>query len=106
MALSLGFPASKSPGGRYPPPLFRGARTFLAVLTNPAAARPPGGRDVGDGASARKVGDRRHKYEKGSSITDEPFLDRRGVRHYRSSAADLIPDLSHLDIEILSRLCK
>ena len=43
MALSLGFPASKSPGGRYPPPLFRGARTFLAVLANPAAARPPGG---------------------------------------------------------------
>ena len=42
MALSLDFAASKLPGGRYPPPLFRGARTFLAVLANPAAARPPG----------------------------------------------------------------
>ena len=39
VALSLGFPASKSPGGCYPPPLFRGARTFLAVLANPAARR-------------------------------------------------------------------
>ena len=55
MALSLDFPASKSPGGRYPPPLFRGARTFLAVLTNPAAARPPGGADVGDGGIGCKV---------------------------------------------------
>ncbi len=31
-----------SPGGRYPPPLFRGARTFLAVPKDPAAARLPG----------------------------------------------------------------
>ena len=30
------------PGGRYPPPSFRGARTFLGILTNDAAARPPG----------------------------------------------------------------
>ena len=28
-------------GGRYPPPLFRGARTFLATRSH-AAARPPG----------------------------------------------------------------
>ncbi len=42
VALSLDFAASNSSGGRYPPPLFRGARTFLAVLANPAAARPPG----------------------------------------------------------------
>ncbi|MEY4239616.1 MAG: hypothetical protein RL339_2217 [Pseudomonadota bacterium] len=54
VALSLGFAANNSPGGRYPPPLFRGARTFLAVLANPAAARPPGGWDVGDGRTGSK----------------------------------------------------
>ena len=32
----------KEAGGRYPPPLFRGARTFLGVIANDAAARPPG----------------------------------------------------------------
>ncbi len=32
-----------SPGGRYPPPLFRGARTFLGRITPNAAAQPPGG---------------------------------------------------------------
>ena len=33
VALSLSFGLKKtSPGGRYPPPLFRGARTFLARL--------------------------------------------------------------------------
>ena len=31
-----------TPGGRYPPPLFRGARTFLGRITPNAAARPPG----------------------------------------------------------------
>ena len=55
VALSLDFRASPSSGGHYPPPLFRGARTFLAVLANPAAARPPGGWDVGDGRFARNL---------------------------------------------------
>ena len=32
VALSLNFDPKTSPGGRYPPPLFRGARTFLARL--------------------------------------------------------------------------
>ena len=32
-----------APGGRYPPPSFRGARTFLGEVTSDAAARPPGG---------------------------------------------------------------
>src|SRR5690606_20305299 len=32
------------PGGRYPPPLLRGARTFLAGIAPAAAARPPGER--------------------------------------------------------------
>ena len=38
-----------APGGRYPPPCFHGARTFLqhAVTSIPAAARPSGqGRDI------------------------------------------------------------
>lgn len=32
-----------------------------------------------------------YTYEKGPSVTDGPFLDRRGVRHCLSSAADLNP---------------
>ena len=32
-----------APGGGYPPPSFRGARTFLGVASYDAAARPPGG---------------------------------------------------------------
>ena len=44
VALSLSFPlpVQESPGGRYPPPLFRGARTFLVIPKDAAAARPPG----------------------------------------------------------------
>jgi len=30
-----------SPGGRYPPPCFRGARTFLQQVSPPAIAQPP-----------------------------------------------------------------
>jgi len=41
VALSLA-PACTGTGGRYPPPLFRGARTFLEHLAAPAAARLPG----------------------------------------------------------------
>ena len=38
-----GWPALRplSPGGRYPPPCLRGARTFLQQVTLPAVARPP-----------------------------------------------------------------
>lgn len=46
VALSLNRPHPErrgQPGGRYPPPLFRGARTFLGLLAKDAAARPPGG---------------------------------------------------------------
>ncbi|CDO36646.1 hypothetical protein SPHV1_2390003 [Novosphingobium sp. KN65.2] len=44
VALSLSFPspARESPGGRYPPPLFRGARTFLGLC--PAHAELDEGR--------------------------------------------------------------
>ena len=42
MALSLS-PAEAGPAGRYPASLFRGARTFLALLAQAAAARPSGG---------------------------------------------------------------
>jgi len=35
-----------SPGGRYPPSLFRGARTFLDIASDDAAARLPGGRHL------------------------------------------------------------
>ena len=41
VALSLS-PAEAKPAGRYPAPLFRGARTFLAPLARAAAARSPG----------------------------------------------------------------
>ena len=41
VALSLS-PAEAEPAGRYPAPLFRGARTFLVSLARPAAARPSG----------------------------------------------------------------
>ena len=34
----------RAPAGRYPAPLFRGARTFLALLAQAAAARPSGER--------------------------------------------------------------
>jgi hypothetical protein len=43
VALSL-TPAEAEAAGRYPAPCFRGARTFLAVLAHPAAARPSGRR--------------------------------------------------------------
>ena len=55
VALSLGFAPlilrqaqdeRHSPGGRYPPPLFRGARTFLGVTSDDAAARLPGARII------------------------------------------------------------
>ena len=36
------------PAGRYPAPLFRGARTFLVRASSPAAARPSGGGDIGE----------------------------------------------------------
>ena len=42
VALSLSL-AEARPAGRYPAPLFRGARTFLALLAQAAAARPSGG---------------------------------------------------------------
>ena len=45
VALSLNREASPRPGGRYPPPLFHGARTFLGPRTKSAAdaaAQPPG----------------------------------------------------------------
>jgi len=45
VALSLSR-AEARPAGRYPAPLFRGARTFLVLLAKPAAARPSGGRDI------------------------------------------------------------
>jgi len=42
-------------GGRYPPPLFRGARTFLDILSDDAAARLPGNQsDSADGAFAQR----------------------------------------------------
>ena len=41
VALSLSL-AEARPAGRYPAPLFRGARTFLVFLAKPAAARPSG----------------------------------------------------------------
>ena len=43
VALSLGlrFLSVASPGGRYPPPCLRGARTFLQQVTLPAIAQPP-----------------------------------------------------------------
>ena len=47
VALSLSSGPKPSPGGRYPPPLFRGARTFLGIDHREpvdAAARPPGER--------------------------------------------------------------
>ena len=48
-----------SPGGRYPPPLFHGARTFLAITPvsrgDPAAARPPGRAAYSMGAGFRKA---------------------------------------------------
>ena len=46
VALSLS-PAEAKPAGRYPAPLFRGARTFLVSLAKPAAARPSGGLHMG-----------------------------------------------------------
>jgi len=45
VALSLAPPESGT-GGRYPPPLFRGARTFLA-LSHAAASGPLTGRPIG-----------------------------------------------------------
>jgi hypothetical protein len=46
VALSL-IPAEAGTAGRYPAPLFRGARTFLAPLARAAAARSPGRGDIG-----------------------------------------------------------
>jgi len=45
VALSL-IPAEAETAGRYPAPLFRGARTFLVRASSPAAARPSGGGDI------------------------------------------------------------
>jgi hypothetical protein len=46
------FPDSLAgPAGRYPAPLFRGARTFLAPLARAAAARSPGMGHIGGTAS-------------------------------------------------------
>ena len=61
MALSLDFAASHSSGGRYPPLLFRGARTFLGLLAKDAAARPPGGVGLGNVEISGKVGVHRSK---------------------------------------------
>ena len=46
MALSLTPPKDEA-AGRYPAPLFRGARTFLAPLARAAAARSPDGTHIG-----------------------------------------------------------
>lgn len=43
VALSLTLPEGEA-AGRYPAPLFRGARTFLVRASSPAAARPSGER--------------------------------------------------------------
>ena len=51
MALSLSL-AEAGPAGRYPAPLFRGARTFLASLAQAAAARPSGRSDIGNSIAA------------------------------------------------------
>ena len=50
VALSL-TPAEAGAAGRYPAPLFRGARTFLASLAQAAAARSPGRGDIGEAAA-------------------------------------------------------
>ena len=49
VALSLDFadPKARSPGGRYPPPLFRGARTFLAVLRPRSCPGPLASPEIG-----------------------------------------------------------
>ena len=39
--------AKDEAAGRYPAPFFRGARTFLGEASFDAAARSPGGRDMG-----------------------------------------------------------
>ena len=41
VALSLGHDFYACPGGRYPPPLLRGARTFLGIASDNAAATGP-----------------------------------------------------------------
>ena len=43
----------RAPAGRYPAPLFRGARTFLALLAQAAAARPSGKKQYSDGHCIR-----------------------------------------------------
>ena len=45
-------------------------------------------------------------HEKSPPLQAGFFSIRRGVRHYRSSAADLIPDLSSLDIKVNFPQCK
>jgi hypothetical protein len=50
VALSLTPPEDEA-AGRYPAPLFRGARTFLASLAQAAAARSPGRGHIGEGSS-------------------------------------------------------
>ena len=44
------------PAGRYPAPLFRGARTFLAPLARAAAARPSDSGDIGEARARLRVG--------------------------------------------------
>ena len=51
VALSLSL-AEARPAGRYPAPLFRGARTFLASHARAAAARPSGRTDISVSAAA------------------------------------------------------
>ena len=47
VALSL-TPSKDEAAGRYPAPLFRGARTFLGEASFDAAARSPGRADIGE----------------------------------------------------------
>ncbi len=79
-----------APAGRYPAPLFRGARTFLAPLSRAAVARPSGRPDIEKRRWKRKV--------RADSITrrlgqQQPQQDRAAfaiddaVDHLRAKAA-------------------
>ena len=56
VALSL-TPSKDEAAGRYPAPLFRGARTFLGEASFDAAARSPGGADIGEADCFFESGD-------------------------------------------------
>ena len=71
-----------------------------------------GSRDRGEGGKGaitrrgHAIACPRFSNEKGSPTWDEPLIIRWGVRHCRSSAADLIPNLSSLDIAALTCIFK